>query len=201
MKAWIVLGARAALLSVLLVLVLAGCGSSSASTKVGATSVVVTPLATNVVMQVYHGSAFQMSYPESWKQSASGNQVTFADIVSKNLLTIVTVANPNGELEAKDLADQTLPLIEKTLLSDGQPASVAATVKVGGLIWEQRSATGGLAITDPGVQGTLMMLVTNYPAAASSTQAYEIFYYGPSSTFTQAVDQDFQPMLQSLTFS
>lgn len=152
-------------------------------------------------MQQYTGAKFSISYPQGWQESASGNQVTFVDPVSKNVMTIVTVENPGGAQSSSALADATLPLIEKTLLSDGKTATVAATATVAGETWAQRSATGGLALTDPGVQGTLMMLIANHPASAPDTKAYEIYYYGPTATFTQATTLAFQPMLQSFKFT
>ena len=152
-------------------------------------------------MQQYMGTGFSLSYPQGWQKSASGNQVTFLDPLSKNVVTIVSVANPAGAESASALADTTLPLIEKTLLSKGQTATVAPTTTVAGDTWAQRSATGELAITDPGTQGTLMMLIDNHPAQAANTKAYEIYYYGPSATFTQSNTLAFQPMLQSFKFT
>jgi hypothetical protein len=152
-------------------------------------------------MQVYTGAKFSISYPQTWQKSASGNQVTFVDSISKNVVSIVTVANPAGANSASALADATLPLIEKTLLSDAKTATVAPTVTLAGETWAQRSATGDLALTDPGTVGTLMMLVDNHPANAADTQAYEIYYYGPSATFTQADALAFQPMLQTFKFA
>ncbi len=195
--------------SLLLVLVLAACGGSGGSTTgtATATPASATPTATTAAsnpaasMVQYTGTTFSISYPQSWQKSASGNQVTFLDPISKNVVTIVTVANPAGAQSPSALADGSLPLIEKTLVSDGKNATVAPTVTINGETWAQRSATGTLALTDPGTPGTLFLLVNNHPASAPTTQAYEIYYYGPTSTFTEANTLAFQPMLQSFKFT
>jgi hypothetical protein len=151
-------------------------------------------------MQTYKGKDFSISYPQGAQQSASGNQVTFLDPITKNVMTIVTVPNPGGAQPAGALADATLPLINKTLLKNAQPATVAPTVTVAGETWVQRSSTGDLAITDPGTPGTLYMLIDNHPANAATTQAFEIYYYGPTATWSQA-QAVFQAMLQTFKFT
>lgn len=189
--------------ALLLVVLLAACGGGgSSSNSVTPTPKPPTPTPTPAVtMQQYTGTAFSISYPQGWQESASGNQVTFIDPISKNVVTIVTVANPGGAQSANALADATLPLIEQTMLSKATTAKVAPTATVGGETWVQRSATGDLALTDPGTQGTLIMLVDNHPASSADTKAYEIYYYGPTATFTQATTLAFQPMLNSFKFT
>jgi hypothetical protein len=192
--------------TLLLVVLLAACGGTG-GTGTGSTPTpkpptpTPTPTTPAVAMQIYTGTNYSISYPQAWQKSASGNQVTFADpLVTKNIMTIVMVPNPAGAQSASSIADESLPLIDKTLLTNAQPATVSSTVTVSGDTWAQRSATGELAITDPGTQGTLFMLVDNHPANAANTEAYEIYYYGPTSTFTQANVLAFQPMLQSFKF-
>lgn len=194
---------------VLLMVLLAACGGgSSGSTGTTPTPKASTPTPTPTTavptanMKTYTGKDFSISYPQTWQESASGNQVTFADpLVTKDIVTIVAVPNPAGAQSASDIADSSMPLIEKTLLTKAQPATVAPTVTVAGESWAQRSATGDLALTDPGTQGTLFLLVDNHPANAANTQAYEIYYYGPTSTFSQSNTLAFQPMLQSFKFT
>lgn len=194
--------------SLVLVVLLAACGggSTGAASTLTPTTQAPTPTPTTAApagtMKTYTGAHFSISYPSTWQESSSGNQVTFADpLVSKDIMTIVTVPNPMGAQSASALADTTLPLIEKTLLKNAQTATAAPTTTVGSDTWQQRSATGELAITDPGTQGTLYMLVDNHPANASDTMAYEIYYYGPTSTFAQSNTLAFQPMLQSFKFT
>lgn len=193
--------------SVLLVVLLAACGGSGSTGSTStptpqAPTATPTTAAPAVTMKTYTGAHFSISYPSTWQESASGNQVTFADpLVTKDIMTIVMVPNPMGAQSANALADATLPLIDKTLLKNAQPATAAPTTTVGGETWVQRSSTGDLALTDPGTQGTLFMLIDNHPANAADTTAYEIYYYGPTSAFTQSNTLAFQPMLQSFKFT
>lgn len=191
--------------AVVLIVLLAACGGSGGT---GSTATPTpkpptpTPTTPAANMQTYTGTNFSISYPQGWQKSASGNQVTFDDpLVTKDYMTIVTIPNPGGTQSASALADTTMPLVEKTLLTNAKPATVAPTVTVGGESWTQRSATGELALTDPGTQGTLFLLIDNHPANAANTQAYEIYYYGPTSTFSQSDTLAFQPMLQSFKFT
>lgn len=115
-------------------------------------------------------------------------------------MTIITLPNPGGTLTASALADQTMTQFDQTVLKNGQPATIAPTVTVGGDTWLQRSSTGDLAVTDPGTQGTLVALFDVHPATGAKSQVYEIVYYGPTATFAQANLLAFQPMLQSFKF-
>jgi hypothetical protein len=193
---------------VLLMVLLAACGGSGGASSTGSTPTpkpptpTPTPTVATANMKTYTGTNFSISYPATWQESASGNQVTFADaLVTKDIMTIVTVPNPAGAQSASSLADATMPAVEKVMLTNSQPATVAPTVTVGGESWVQRSATGDLALTDPGTQGTMFLLVDNHPANSANTQAYEIYYYGPTSTFSQSNTLAFQPMLQSFKFA
>ncbi|MGH2510700.1 MAG: hypothetical protein ACRDHZ_25300, partial [Ktedonobacteraceae bacterium] len=61
-------------------------------------------------------------------------------------------------------------------------------------------STGELALTDPGVQGTLVALFDVHPASGANSQVYEIVYYGPTTTFALTNAQVFQLMLKSFKF-
>jgi hypothetical protein len=192
----------AAFCSILLIVLLAACGGSgSGSSSVTPTPKPPTPTPTPAVaMQQYTGTKFSISYPQGWQQSTSASGVGFTDPVSKNMLVIATVANAGGLQSPSALAGTTMPIMEKIFLKNAKPATIAPTATIGGETWVQSSATGEL-ITDPGAQGTFVGLFTNHPANAADTQAYEIYYFGPSATFTQATTLAFQPMLQSFKFT
>lgn len=197
--------------TLVLVILLAACSNTSGG---GTTLNIPTPTPTPkpptptptpaIVMKTYTGPAFSISYPADITESASTNasvsQVTFADSVGKNIMTIITLPNPGGTLTASALADPTMTQFNQTLLKGGQAATIGSTATVGGDTWLQRSATGDLAITDPGTQGTLVALFDVHPASGAKSQVYEIVYYGPATTFAQASTQVFQPMLQSFKF-
>lgn len=192
------------LCTLVLVILLAACGGTG-----GATTSTPTPTPTPqppaptptpaVVMQTYTGTHFSISYPTGITESASGNQATFVDPVGKNIMTIITLANPGGALTASTIADQTMPAFNQSLLKNGKTATIAPTASVGGDTWVQRSSTGELAITDPGVQGTMVALFDTHTVGGTS-MIFEIVYYGPTATFEQANTLAYQPMLQTFKF-
>lgn len=186
--------------SLLLGILLVACGSTGSANSGSTPTPKTTTPTPSVAMQTYAGKNFKINYPQGWQQNASGNQVTFSDPISKNIMTITVTPNPGGASSVKLEADTTLKFFEKTLVKDGKDATIAPTATVGGDSWVQLSATGELSITDPGTQGTLVQLADDHPANSASSQLYEILYYGPTSTFTQASTMAFQPMLQSFTF-
>lgn len=175
-----------ALSALWVIVVLAACSSSS--------SVASKP----APPKLFKGTGFTISYPSNWHQQADGDQATFADAISRNLMAIFTDANP-GKTSAATIANQAWANFMKTLLVDPQPVSVSPTYSLAGIDWVQLSATGVLT-SDPGVQGNFFLLVANYPNQGSSVNSYEIEYYGPSATFDQA-NQEFATMLQSFQFT
>jgi hypothetical protein len=175
-----------------LVMILAACNDS------GNTSSANTPSSQPAPLKPFQGTGFTISYPGNWHQQADGDQATFADPVSRNLLAVFS--DPNvADRSASDIGNQAMADFMKTLLINSQPVSVASTYTLAGASWVQYGATGILA-SDPGVQGNFYLLVANYPPQGTLINAYEIEYYGPSSTFDQA-KTIFQSMLQSFKFT
>lgn len=153
-----------------------------------------------VTLQMYRGTGFSINYPSNWHKNASGDQVTFADPVGRNVMAIFADPDLSGEPDASAVANQAMSRFEGTLLTNAQTVTVPPTFITGKVAWIQLSATGVLAITDPGVQGNLFLLVTNYPPQAKNTVTYQVEYYGPASTFGQA-NANFMQMLQSFSFT
>lgn len=86
-------------------------------------------------------------------------------------------------------------------MTNPQPASLSPTTTVAGEAWTQRGATGTLSTGGQSVPGTLILLVDNHPTSVPTTQAYEIYYGGPTATFDQIDRTVFQAMLQSFKFT
>ncbi|GHO65186.1 hypothetical protein KSC_040780 [Ktedonobacter sp. SOSP1-52] len=172
---------------------LAACGDTTTSDPQPKSAPVVT-------LRTYQGAGFTLNYPSNWGVHASGNQVTFADPQGRNVLAIFADPDRAGEPDASVVADQAMSHFKGTLLANAQDISAPQTFTTGKVTWIQRSATGSLAITDPGVQGNLFLLVTNFPPQAKNTVTYEVEYYGPTATFGQA-NVSFMQMLQSFTFT
>ena len=189
----------------MLTIVLAACSGLSGITG-GSPTPTPTPSprpspTASAATQTYKGNGYTIAYPQGWKVQPSGNQVVFQDAQGLNVMTIVIVPNPGGLNSADNIADTTFPLVEKTLLTNPQPATnVLSTTTVAGDTWSQRGATGTLASGAP-VQGELIMLVDNHPLNSPNTQTYEIYYGGPSLTFAQVNATYFQAMLQSFKFT
>lgn len=183
----------------LLVIMLAACGDSGTTTTAPSATSTPRPPAESVALKEYKGENFTINYPKDWGVSASGDQVTFADPVGKNLLAVFVNANPDSKRSESDLADLTMAQFDGTILSNAQRVSVPTTYEASGITWTQRSATGVLT-NNPGVQGNLFLLVKNYPAKSDKTYAYQIEYYGPAETFGQA-NTSFQAMLLSFKFT
>jgi hypothetical protein len=57
-----------------------------------------------------------------------------------------------------------------------------------------------LSLNGQAVPGKLVVLADNHPASSPTTQAFEIYYVGPTATFSQT-NPTFQAMLQSFKFS
>lgn len=188
----------------LLAMLLAACsglgGTASSTPTPSAPTPTPSPTTPAAAFQTYTGTTFTISYPQGAQKTSSGNQVTFLDPTTKNVMTIVTVPNPGGVAGASTVSQTSMSEFEKTLLSNAKPATIAPTASVGGDSWVQSSATGNLAVTDPGTPGTLVLLVDNHPANSASTMTYEIVYYGPTATWSQA-NTVFQAMLQSFKFT
>lgn len=155
-----------------------------------------------LTFQAYQGTGFTLNYPSNWGVHASGDQVTFADPLGKNVLAIFADPVLTVQPDSTVLAEQTITRLKSTLLANAQDISVPQTfiTSEGRVTWIQRGATGTLAIIDPGVQGNLFLLVTSFPPQAKNTVTYQIEYYGPASTFGDA-NTIFMQMLQSFTFT
>lgn len=184
-----------ALCSALLVVLLAACGTGGSATPTPKSTPTIPPTPT-VAMQTYTGTGYTISYPQGIVAKASGNGVSFTDTTTGNMLVISEAPNPGGAASTSVSANASMQIYEKTFLTNAQPATVAPTATVGSESWVQLSATGTLAFLEAGTPGTLIQLADTH-----SGTLYEIVYFGPTSTFTQANTMVFQPMLASFKFT
>lgn len=188
----------------LLVLVLAACnGSGSAHTNSSGAALTSTSLTPTpgTTLKTYTGTHFRLTYSGSWIVQGSGNQIIFQDAKGLNALTVIVLPNPNGAKSAAKLANATFLPVEKAVLTNPQTTSVSSTITLAGETWVQQSATGTLSTGGQSGPGTLLLLLANHPASSPATQAYEIYYGGPTTTFQQIDPTFFQPMLQSFSFA
>src|SRR5712664_1399057 len=80
-----------------------GVGSTAAPTATPAPTATATP-----ALSTYTGTGYTISYPQDWKQTGSGGQVTFQDALGINQLSIIYVANPGGAIQPATVVDATL---------------------------------------------------------------------------------------------
>lgn len=182
-----------------------GLGSSGGSTPT-AVPATPTPTATatpSVALQTYTGNGFTIGYPTDWKVQTISGQIAFEDALGVNALTIAMAPNPGGAASASSLADTTLPVIEQEAsVKNPQPvAGLAPTVTYGGESWVQRGITGSVSSGGQTIPGELILLVDNHPAASPTTKAFELYYAGPTITFSTMNTTIFPAMLQSFKFT
>ena len=188
--------------TLILVMMLAACGSSGSIASSTPTSKPATPTPSPTPSPTptgtYIGTNFSMSYPPGVQERQVDGLVTF-DLDANNSMTIEYQPNPNGALSTNELAQTFIKVFEKATFSSSEPATIAPTATVGDDSWVQISATGTLLL-DPGTPGTLVLLADNHPANAANTNSYLIVYSGPTATWSQS-NAVFQAMLQSFKFS
>lgn len=194
--------------AIVLMVFLAGCGggSTGSSTPTPATPTPTpSPATPSVGMQTFSGNGFTISYPQSWQKSSSSTQNTsqavFQDAATGNSFTIVTTPDPGGALSADSLANTSSKALAGSVLKNGKPDSVPASVTVNGVTWSQRGVSGDATVNGQSVPAKLILLVTVHPANATTSQAFQLIYASPALTFDQVNAQIFQPMLQSFKFT
>lgn len=189
----------------ILVLVLVACGTTGGGTTGGGTTssstptLTPSPTPTTASLTTYTGTGYTIGYPQGWNMtSPTSGTVVFTDPTGKYAFTIAAIPNPGGTLSS----DQVAKNFESTLQSGSQFTGIqnqttASTTTVAGESWSQIAATA----TTSGTQGKLIIIADNHPKQSPSTMAYVIAYGGPQANFDQINTSDFQPMLQSFTFT
>ena len=196
--------------SLLLVLLLAACGSSgtsSGSTPTPTSAPQATPSPTPAVsptssvnLTTYTGNGFTIGYPQGWKATASGKNVVFTDDTGIYNFTIVIAPNPGGAASPDTVVNTSVDGVKNTL-TNPQTVNVPASTTIGGESWVQRSIAG--TSSTGGQSGDIQMVVAsdNHPANSASTNSFTVIYATLKATFDAANTQYFQPMLQSFKFT
>jgi hypothetical protein len=196
----------------LLVLLLAACGStgtSSGSTPTSAPSSQASPSpssavsptsATTANLTTYTGNGFTIGYPQGWKVNTAGKNVVFTDATGVYNFTIVVTPNPGG-VASPDTIVTTAIQGAKNTLKNPQDVNVPSMVTIGGDSWVQKSVTGTSSVA--GQNGVVQRVFAsdNHPANSTSTNNFTITYSTLQATFNAANSQYYQPMLQSFKFT
>ncbi|MBX5449497.1 hypothetical protein [Thermogemmatispora sp.] len=151
----------------------------------------------------YRGEGYLIGYPQGWKVDTSKpGFVTFSDPEGIAYLSVHVQANPNGLISAQDQVTVGLQLF-RSQVTHYQPVSVAPTTTVAGERWSQGAATGDLRVQgqpNP-VPAKIVVLADNHPANSPQTRGFTIAYATAQQVFDLADEGEFQPMLQSFTFT
>jgi hypothetical protein len=194
--------------SMLLVLLVAACGSSGATSGSTPTPTLSpTPSPTPVVsptsaanLTTYTGSGYTIGYPQGWKANASGKSVVFSDSSGIYSLTIVIAPDPAGAISPDTVVNTAIEAVKNTV-TNPQTVNVPSSTSIGGDTWTQKSIAGTSSAA--GQSGTVQIVVAsdNRPANSPSTNSFTITYETLQATFDAANTQYFQPMLQSFKFT
>jgi hypothetical protein len=195
-----------AMCSLILAVVLVGCGGSGTS---GTTSTPVptptpppaSPTAATGAMIAYPGNGFTISYPQTWQISRKANNLfTFTDSTGGIKMTITVAPDPNGAISADTVASTALTAAQ-VLLKKAQKVSVPSTTTVGGDSWSQIAASGTQRLNNQETNVQVVVLAVVHPANTPLSKSFTILYQAPVSMFSQDDTTYFQPMLQSFKFA
>jgi hypothetical protein len=166
-------------------------------------STTATPTAhssTPVVMKTYNGNGFGINYPQNWKETKSGSEVSFTDPTNSYNLTIGSATNSDGTVTADHQANSTVTKA-KTNLKNVGTVNVPQTITLANQTWSQRSLTGTGTSQGQSTPIQMDILATNHPGHASNTKGYVIVYVAVKDKFSQGKGIYFTPMLQSFRFT
>jgi hypothetical protein len=205
-------GTTLALSSLMLILFLVACGSSSTGGSTSTPTSVPTststlapsptsPTAANGAMTAFQGNGFTISYPQNWQTTTKANNIlTFADSTGTLKMTITVAPDPNGTISADSVASTALQAAQ-VLLKNAKTVSVPSTTSIGGDSWNQVSASGTQRLNNQDTDIQVVVIATIHPANALLSKSFTILYQAPVSTFSQVNTTYFQPMLQSFKFA
>ena len=205
-------GTVLALCSLMLVVLLVACGSSSTS---GTTSTPTpsptsiptlaptstSPSAATGAMTAFHGNGFTISYPQTWQINQKANNIfTFTDSTGGIKMTITVAPDPNGTISADSVASAALQAAQ-VLLKNAKTVSVPSTTTVGGDSWSQVSASGTQRLNNQDTDIQVVVIANVHPANTLLSKSFTILYQAPVAMFSQDNTTFFQPMLQSFKFA
>lgn len=204
--------------SLLLVCLLAACGSGGSST--GTTSAspsartpaptrqatsAPTQLSSTTSLTTYTGDGFRINYPQGWTVTKGTNgSVVFIDEhagATKGSHFAITL----GKQGLVHPTSTTLNFWQQAFMAQPnyQKVDIAPTAAVGGDSWDQIAATGDEQIsgqTRP-VNAELVVMADNHPATSPTARSWQIQYSTYTNDFAQMNAHLFQPMLQSFKFA
>lgn len=194
--------------SILLVLLIAACGSSTttsgstptATSQPASSPTVASTPTTSTSLATYTGSSYIIGYPQGWKVNASGNQVYFTDASNVYKFAIIVTPDPGGTVSPDTLLTAGLQGLTSSL-KNTQPVNMPASTTIGGDTWVQKAVAGTPSSGSTTGMVEAVAASDNHPANSASTNNFTIAYGTQQSNFDTANTQYFQPMLQSFKFT
>ena len=197
-------GTLLALSSLMLVVLLVACGSSSTSGTTSTPTLAPTstsPSAATGAMTAFQGNGFTISYPQTWQMNQKANNIfTFTDSTGGIKMTITVTPDPNGTISADSVASAALQAAQ-VLLKNSKTVSVPSTTTIDGETWNQVSASGTQRLNNQDTDIQVVVIATVHPANSLLSKSFTILYQAPVATFSQDNTTYFQPMLQSFKFA
>ena len=205
-------GTMLALSSLMFVVLLVACGSSSTSgttstpTSAPTSTPTLAPTSTSPsaatgAMTAFQGNGFTISYPQTWQVNQRANNIfTFTDSTGGIKMTITVAPDPNGTISADSVASTALQAAQ-VLLKNAKTVSMPSTTTVGGDSWNQVSASGTQQLNNQDTDIQVVVIATVHPANTLLSKSFTILYQAPVATFSQDNTTFFQPMLQSFKFA
>ena len=205
-------GTMLAFSSLMLVVLLVACGSSSTSgttstpTSAPTSTPTLAPTSTSPsaatgAMTAFQGNSFTISYPQTWQVNQRANNIfTFTDSTGGIKMIITVAPDPNGTISADSVASTALQAAQ-ALLKNAKTVSVPSTTTVGGDSWSQVSASGTQRLNNQDTDIQVVVIANVHPANTLLSKSFTILYQAPVATFSQDNTTYFQPMLQSFKFA
>lgn len=186
--------------SLLLALLLVGCGGGTTSTPSATPTSKPSPTATPTpALTVYTGKGYSIGYPQGWKVTPSQNQVDFTDASEIYHVTIMIESNAGGVANASTVVNASIDALKKTM-KNPKDEPLPATTTVGGESWVQKSVSGTESSGGQNVDLHIVVISDNHPAHATNTQNFTILYGTTPDSFASGDTSYFQPMLKSFKF-
>jgi hypothetical protein len=195
--------------SILLTLFISACSTSGSGGAPTIPTPTPTPSPTPTVNS-YTGQGYTINYPKDWTYQKDNHQVAghgipvtvFRDSLGINTITIGVLPDPNGTISAQTVVNAAVELAGLNPSGKNyKQAPIADKTTLGGQTWNQIGATGDITQKGTTVNVKAIGLACNYPANSPTTALYVIVYGGPTATFDNTDNMDFQPTLKSLKFS
>jgi hypothetical protein len=187
----------------ILTLLLVACGGGTTSTPTPAPTPRPSPTPSPTPtpgLTVYTGNGYSISYPQRWKVTPSGIQVSFTGASGLYNMTIVVNPNPDSIIDASTVANESIAAVKKQM-ENPQTETLPATTTVGGDSWVQKSISGTETSNGQSIDVQVVVISDNHPAKSANTQNFTIIYVSEKSVFATANTSYFQPMLQSFKFT